>query len=99
MIPVVFTPKAQDQLLCLYRYIADASFSGTAARYVAEVIDYCESLCLFPERGIRRDDLRPGLRITHYCSRTSIAFMIYDNRLEILGIFHGGQNYTKVLKK
>ena len=80
---VVFTSEAQDQLIELYRYIASKFSEETATRYVAKLIDHCEKLGTFPERGIRRDDLHPGLRITHYRSHTTIAFVTQPNRIEI----------------
>lgn len=30
------------------------------------MVAYCESLQDFPHRGTRRDDVRPGLRVTNY---------------------------------
>lgn len=65
---LVFTPEAQEQLLALYRYIAKAASPEIAARYTDAIISYCESLQEFLMRGTRRDDIRLGLRITHYKS-------------------------------
>jgi plasmid stabilization system protein ParE len=50
---------------------------------------------------MRRDDIRPGLRITNYRKRTVIAFAVDTDaeRVEILGIFHGGQDYEAGLSK
>lgn len=62
---VVFSPEAEDQLAALYGYIAAAASPDIAARYAESIIGYCESLRDFPLRGIRRDDVRPGLRITN----------------------------------
>ena len=58
---VVFSPEAQDQLVDLYRYIASAASPAVAVRYTDAIVAYCESLNLFPARGTRRDDVRPGL--------------------------------------
>lgn len=63
---VVFSPEAEEQLAGLYRYIAAAASPGIAERYLNAIISYCETLETFPLRGAQRDDLRPGLRITHY---------------------------------
>lgn len=56
---VIFSPETQDQLVELFDYVAQAASPDTAARYTQA----CESLCTFPLRGTRRDDVRPGLRI------------------------------------
>lgn len=96
---VVFTPEAQDQLLALYRYIAGSAESPeVAARYVEAVVACCERLQTFPLRGIRRDDIRPGLRITNYHKRTVIAFTVDASQVTIIGVFHGGQDYAVVLQ-
>jgi toxin ParE1/3/4 len=62
---VVFSPQAEEQLAELYSYIAVAASPATAARYTEAILTHCESLESFPHRGIRRVDIRQGLRITH----------------------------------
>jgi toxin ParE1/3/4 len=47
--------------------------------------------------GVRRDDVRPGLRITNYKKRVAIAFDVDDARVHIIGNFYGGQDYDSVL--
>lgn len=56
--------------------------------------DHCLSLDMFPHRGARRDDLRPGLRTISYRKRVDIAFVIDDDahRVTILDVFSGGQD-------
>ena len=63
---VIFTPEAEEQLVQLYRYIAAAASPEIAERYVNSIVTCCEDLREFPLRGTRRDDVRPGLRITNY---------------------------------
>ena len=50
-------------------------------------------------RGTRRDDLRPGLRIVPFKTRTAIAFEIDEDNevVRILRVFYGGQDYDAVL--
>ena len=47
-----------------------------AARYTDSIVTYCENLQSLPHRGIQRDDIRPGLRITSYRKRVVIAFEV-----------------------
>lgn len=94
---VVFSPEAQQQLVDLYRYIASAASPAVAARYADAIVGYCESLTLFPERGTCRDDVRPGLRISHYRKRTVIAFAVDGDLVTILGVFYGGRDYERLL--
>ncbi len=96
---VVFAPEALDQLDALEDFIANAGSPVVAARYVDTVIAYCESLATFPQRGIQRDDLMPGLRITNYRGSAVIAFMVDAQAamVPILGVFYGGQDYETAL--
>ncbi len=95
---VVFTPEALDQLVELYQYIANAAHPETAERYTSAIVSYCESLKDFPHRGNRRDDIRSGLRVTNYKKRTVIAFDVDAERVSIIGVFYGGQDYAAVLQ-
>jgi toxin ParE1/3/4 len=78
---VVFTPEAEAQLIELYGYIAAEASPEIAARFTDAIVTYCESPNTFPARGSRRDDIRPGLRITSYRKRVAIAFNVDDERL------------------
>lgn len=95
---VVFSPEAEDQLVELYRYIAAAASPGIAERYVNAIVSYCETLDTFPLRGAKRDDIRPGLRITNYKGRTVIAFAVAPEQVSIIGVFYGGQDYATALQ-
>ena len=95
---VVFTPEAEAQLIELYGYIAAEATPETAARFTDGIVTYCESLSSFPVRGTRRDDVRPGLRITSYRRRVVIAFAVDADQVQIIGIFYGGQNYEAILQ-
>ena len=94
---VVFTPEAEQQLLELYRYIGSNASALIATRYTDALVSYCQSFAGFPYRGTRRDDLRAGLRIAHFRGRTVIAFAVRQDRVEILGCFHGGRDYDRWL--
>ena len=88
---VVFTPESEEQLAQLYGYISAASSPDIAERYVSGIIDFCEQLEILPQRGMMRDDIRPGLRVLGYRRRVAIAFAVEDSQVSIIGIFYGGQ--------
>lgn len=94
---VVFSPEAEEQLVELYRYVAQANSPEVAAEFTDAIIAHCEKLKDFPMRGIMRDDIRPGLRITHFKKRTIIAFTVLDDTVVVLGFSYGGQNYEERL--
>lgn len=96
---VVFAPEAEDQLAALYRYIASASSTDIADRFTEAIVQFCESLSTFPRRGNKRDDVRTGLRVTHYRKRVIIAFVVDADLVSILGVFYGGQDYESILQE
>jgi toxin ParE1/3/4 len=63
-----------------------------AARYTDSIVTYCESLQSLPHRGVQRDGIRLGLRITSYRKRVVIAFEVNADRVAVLGVFYGGQD-------
>ena len=94
---VVFTPEALDQLAALYQYITVAASPAIALRYTDAIVSYCESLSSFPHCGTVRDDLRKGLRVTHYKKRAVIAFAVEADWVYIIGVFSGGQDHESRL--
>ncbi len=100
MYRVAFSPEAEEQLVALYNYIADAASPDIAARYAESIIAHCENLHTFPIRGVMREDVRPGLRVTNYKKRTVIAFEVdtETRQVSILGLYHGGQDYETILQ-
>ena len=94
---VVFTPEAEAQVLERYGYIAAKASPEIAEHFTGGIVTYCESLSTFPARGNRRDDIRPGLRITSYRKRVAIAFHVDEDRVNIIGVFYGGQDYEAAL--
>jgi plasmid stabilization system protein ParE len=96
---VVFAPEAIDQLESLLTSISERSSLAIGARYTEAVMTTCEKLALFPMRGVARDDIRPGLRLSHHKGRTVIAYIVDDSaqRLSVVGVFYGGQDHEALL--
>jgi len=94
---VIFTPEAEEQLAALYRYIAEAASPDIAAQYTEAIVSCCENLNTFPYRGIERDDVRPGLRITNYKKCAVIAFHVEAEVVSIIGVFYGGRSYETIM--
>lgn len=95
---VEFAPEALEQLSMLYRYVAKAASPEIAQRYTDAIVTHCEELRTFPLRGNKRDDIRPGLRITNYRKRAVIAFSVDAKQVSILGVFYGGQDFEAALQ-
>jgi toxin ParE1/3/4 len=91
---VVFSPEAAADLLGLYQFIAANSGAVRAISYIGRIEKYCFGFELAAERGTRRDDIRPGLRVVGFERRVSIAFHVTPVRVTIDRIFYGGREVT-----
>lgn len=96
---VVFTSEAQGDLIDLYDYIAAHSSPERAMAYIERIERVCMSLRTIPERGMLREDLRPGLRVMGFEKRALIAFRVRLNTVAILRILYGGQSLEHAFRK
>jgi len=94
---VVYTTDAGDDLDHIYHIIAEASSPITADRYEARIRAFCERLEYGSERGTRRDDVRPDLRVIGFERRVTVAFVVEAERVVILRLFYGGANWSDEL--
>lgn len=95
---VIYSPEARDDLLQIYDYIAAHSEPQRALNYAERIAACCEELSLFPERGMRHDDIRPGLRVTGFENRVTIAFHVTKNTVVIDRILYGGRDIQQAFK-
>ncbi len=94
----VFSPEAEAQLVELRLYIAQQAGLRIAQTFTDAIVDHCLSLETFPERGVRRDDLRPGLRTISLRGRVTIAYAAGERDLTILAILYAGQDINAVMR-
>ena len=95
---VVFSPRANAQLEALFSYLEGEAGAVTASGYTGAIVSYCRGFDIFPHRGTRRDELRPGLRTIGFRRRVTIAFDIDANMVTIIGIFYGGQDFEAIVR-
>ena len=91
---VILSPEARADLIALYDWIAVAAHPVTALGYIERIEAFLQGLRIAPERGTRRDDVRPGLRITGFERRATVAFTV-GTSVVILRIFHAGRNWEE----
>ena len=91
-VEVRFRDAALTDLFELYSYIAEASGRERAGAFVDRIEAACLGLADFPERGTRRDDLRPGLRTLGFERRATIVFRVVGDEVEIGRVLYGGRN-------
>lgn len=94
---VLFSPEAEADLEVIYDLIADAAAPSVAISYVERLEGYFAGMALASERGHRRDDVRPGLRIVGFERRITIAFTVSAEDVTILRIFYAGRDWENEL--
>jgi toxin ParE1/3/4 len=96
---IVFSSEAQNDLFDLYDYIAAHSSPERALTYIERIEEVCLGLETLPERGTRKDEVRPGLRIIGFERRVTIAFHVQSDRVTILRILYGGRDLSRALSE
>jgi toxin ParE1/3/4 len=92
---VVFDQAATRDLKDIYSYVRERAGPRTAESFTTKLYQFCRGFEHTPERGTRRDNLRPRLRTVGYRRRATILFEVDRDRRQvlILGIYYGGRNY------
>lgn len=96
---VVFAPEALADLLRLYEIVSEASSPERAYAYVESLRSHCSGFAEFPERGTRRDEVRPGLRTVGFQRRVTIAFHITAETVVIDRLLYGGRDAEALLRE
>lgn len=94
---IVFAPEARDQLDRLHAYVAAAAGPDVATGFVDSILDHIAGLSDFPMRGTTRDDIRPGLRMIGWRRKVTIALIVEESDVVILGVFYGGRDSESLL--
>jgi toxin ParE1/3/4 len=92
---VILAPEAQDDLVSIYNHIAKLGGRAVADGYLDRLEQFLAGFDLAAERGTLRNDVRPGLRVVGFERRIAIAFVVFDETVEILRVFSGGQNWER----
>ena len=96
---VSFRPSAERDLFQLYAYIAGEGSTEAADSFVQRIEKACLALETFPERGTRRDDIRPGIRVMGFERRATIVFRVMKAEVVVVRIFYAGQDYERALRR
>ena len=94
---VILAPEARDDLITLYDWIAAAAHPRTAWGYIERIEAFLQGMRFASERGLRRDDIRAGLRITSFERRVTVGFTVDAASVVILRIFHAGRNWEEMM--
>jgi toxin ParE1/3/4 len=89
---VDYRPEALSDLESIYDWIAEQSGHERAGAYVDQIIDFCDGLDLFPERG--KPHLEIGLDVRSLSFRRSIvvSYVIGVESVVVLRVYGKGRN-------
>jgi toxin ParE1/3/4 len=88
---VLFSRHAIQDLTNRFQYIKRYAGVYVARHEVARVFSFCKGLSTFPERGIRRDDVRQGIRPATFGGRYTIVYDWDSLTVTIIRIVGRGQ--------
>lgn len=90
---IFYSPEAMGQIELLDAWIAEEASPTIASRFTNSLLEHCNSLADFPNRGTPRDDIRPGMRTTAFRRRATIAYSVEGDDVLILAVFYRGQDF------
>jgi toxin ParE1/3/4 len=89
---VVFSARADAQLIAIRKYIAEQAGTETAGRVVQKVIERCLGLSNFPARGTPSPKSGEGVRTVPYRRTATIGYVLTGRDVVITGIAWRGQD-------
>lgn len=98
---VIFSASAEADLFAIYDYVAERAGAEIALRFVESIEAYCLGFAHSPERGTKRDELRPGLRTVGFRRRATILFEVdrKERRVAILGVYYAGRSFEELVEE
>jgi plasmid stabilization system protein ParE len=92
---VIITEAAEADLRAIHDYIAARGGAGIAFGFIERIESYCLGFAHTPERGTRRDDLRPGLRTVGFRRRATILFEVRHGETQVVihGVYYAGRSF------
>jgi toxin ParE1/3/4 len=90
---VILTPEALDDLVGIHDQISMHGGTAVANGYIHRLRDFVKGFDIASERGTLRPDLREGLRVIGFERRITTTFAVFEEHVEILRFFRGGQNW------
>ena len=90
--------QAQQDIKDIFDWIVSQSnYPPVAEKFVNRIYEKCESLGNFPMKGVARDDLRKGLRITGFERKAVIAYRVLSGVVEVTNVFYGGRDWETII--
>lgn len=94
MARIVRRPRARQDLIGIWRYIADDSGEARADHYLRRLNDVITYLAQQPLMGRARSEIQEGIR--SFAAESHVIFYIaLANGLELVRVIHGSQDLEK----
>ncbi|WP_295390523.1 type II toxin-antitoxin system RelE/ParE family toxin [uncultured Thiodictyon sp.] len=87
-------PEAENDLVELWWLIAQDS-PQNADRFLDRIEEKCIALADFPNMGVSRNDLQPGLR-SHPVGNYLIFYFPRDDGIDIVRVLRGSRDFDKL---
>jgi toxin ParE1/3/4 len=89
-----FLATANADMKSIYDWIAETTNQPSVAEaFVLRIFDRCEQLIDFPEIGVARDDLSPGIRLLPFERRATVFYRIVGTEVQVTNVFYRGRDY------
>jgi toxin ParE1/3/4 len=95
---LVYRPLAREDLAEIYWRRAEREGFASASELVSAILDRCEGLTAFSERGTPRPEIGPGVRSIPFRRKAVIAYVVRPDTVAIIGVMYGGRDLA-VLKQ
>lgn len=96
---VELRPAAARHLAAIEARIAEEATDGIARRFVGVIVDRCQALEMYPDRGTPRDDIRPGVRTLVFKRNVVIVYAVEADEVAVLGIGWRGQELGRLFER
>lgn len=91
---IIRTPKANDDLLAIWEYIAERNVPAADA-LIRRIDATLQTLASQPGIGQRQDQYRPGLRCLSVGAYL-IFYLTRDDGIEVIRILHGARDIPRL---
>jgi len=96
---VVTGPRAVRDYRRIFDWLVETASPLAAHRTVQRIEGRISKLAMASERGMRRDDLAPGLRVVALGDRAVCAVRVTHEEVLVVRIFYGGEDWEAALKR
>ncbi len=93
---LILSQEADEDLVSIYDYTCEQFGQDQAVNYLTDLDRLLDDLCINPEMGRERMDIREGLRSMVYESHV-IFYRIMADHIRIVRVLHGSRDIPKFL--